>query len=209
MCVIVTAPAGAMPTTTQLALMSEANPDGAGIAWYDGQRLRRYRHADNHKTLGFIITNHQALAAMPFLLHFRLATHGEVAEENTHPFAYKRNGRTGYIAHNGIAQRYTHGPHASDSRNAINAWEHGRDDFTDGSQGKFALIDQDGRIEWLAGGQDIEGERGTFQASNTNWTLVEPDDPYGIWQEAWDDGYRQGAIEAGLDIPDYVGGHRV
>lgn len=62
MCVIVTAPAGAMPTTTQLALMSEANPDGAGIAWHDGQRLRRYRHADNHKTLGFIIANHETFS---------------------------------------------------------------------------------------------------------------------------------------------------
>ena len=35
MCVIATADKGAMPTVTQLAQMSEANPDGAGIAWHD------------------------------------------------------------------------------------------------------------------------------------------------------------------------------
>lgn len=208
MCVIVTAPAGSLPTITQLALMSETNPDGAGIAWHDGHQLHRYRNADNHKTLGFIISNYQAFSTLPFLLHFRLATHGKVADENTHPFAYRTGTGHGYIAHNGIARRYTHGPHASDSRNAINAWEHGKDRLTDGSQGLFALIDQDGRINWLAGGESIEGQTGTIQVSNTNWTLGAIDDPYDLWQEAWDDGYRQGADEAGLDVPDYAGKHR-
>lgn len=54
MCVIVTAEKGSMPTIDQLTRMSETNPDGAGIAWHDGNGLHRVRHSDNGKTLTFI-----------------------------------------------------------------------------------------------------------------------------------------------------------
>lgn len=110
MCVIVTADRGAMPTISQLIQMSETNPDGAGIAWHDKDGLHRYRNPDNRQTLAVILANWDKFAASPFLLHFRLATHGAVKTENTHPFRYRlSNGETGYIAHNGIAHRYTHG----------------------------------------------------------------------------------------------------
>lgn len=78
MCVIVTSQADTMPSLTQLARMSDANPDGAGIAWHDGQRLHRYRNEDNMKTLAFIMDHWQSLETSPFLLHFRLATHGRL-----------------------------------------------------------------------------------------------------------------------------------
>ena len=45
MCVIVTAEKGSMPTIDQLTRMSETNPDGAGIAWHDGNGLHRVRPA--------------------------------------------------------------------------------------------------------------------------------------------------------------------
>lgn len=123
MCVIVTSQADTMPSLTQLARMSDANPDGAGIAWHDGQRLHRYRNEDNMKTLAFIMDHWQSLETSPFLLHFRLATHGRVCTGNTHPFRFRKGDRTGFIAHNGIAHSYTRGRHASDSRNAILAWQ--------------------------------------------------------------------------------------
>ena len=104
MCVIVTSQAGTMPSLTQLARMSDANPDGAGIAWHDGQRLHRYRNEDNMKTLAFIMDHWQSLETSPFLLHFRLATHGRVCTGNTHPFRFRKGDRTGFIAHNGIAR---------------------------------------------------------------------------------------------------------
>ena len=140
MCVIVTSQADTMPSLTQLARMSDANPDGAGIAWHDGQRLHRYRNEDNMKTLAFIMDHWQSLETSPFLLHFRLATHGRVCTGNTHPFRFSKGDRTGFIAHNGIAHSYTRGRHASDSRNAILAWQAGQADLADGSQGRFALI---------------------------------------------------------------------
>ena len=108
MCVIVTAEKGSMPTIDQLTRMSETNPDGAGIAWHDGNGLHRVRHSDNGKTLAFITEHWNELKATPCLIHFRLATHGAVNTENTHPFRYTLgNDEHGYIAHNGICLLYT------------------------------------------------------------------------------------------------------
>lgn len=73
MCVIVTAEKGSMPTIDQLTRMSETNPDGAGIAWHDGNGLHRVRHSDNGKTLAFITEHWNELKATPCLIHFRLA----------------------------------------------------------------------------------------------------------------------------------------
>ena len=169
MCVIVTSQADTMPSLTQLARMSDANPDGAGIAWHDGQRLHRYRNEDNMKTLALIMDRWQTLETSPFLLHFRIATHG-------------------------IAHSYTRGRHASDSRNAILAWQAGQADLTDGSQGRFALIDQNGRLEWLtADHETIPGGTGAIEVSNTNW------DTSGlIGYDLWEEAYQQG-LEAGYE----------
>ncbi|MFZ3455686.1 hypothetical protein [Bifidobacterium adolescentis] len=114
MCVIATADKGAMPTVTQLAQMSEANPDGAGIAWQTGQA-----------------------------------------------------------------------------------------DLTDGTQGKFAKIDQNGRIEWLYGAETIQGSTGRIKVSNTIWDGygygyedgLMGYDPNDIWDEAYQTGYEDGQEE--------------
>ena len=174
MCVIATADKGAMPTVTQLAQMSEANPDGAGIAWHDESGLHRYRNPDNNKTLALILSNWDKLAASPFLLHFRLATHGAIKTENTHPF------------------RYT-----------LDNGEHGFADLTDGTQGKFAKIDQNGRIEWLYGAETIQGGTGRIKVSNTIWDGygygyedgLMGYDPNDIWDEAYQTGYEDGQEE--------------
>ena len=195
MCVIVTAEKGSMPTIDQLTRMSETNPDGAGIAWHDGNGLHRVRHSDNGKTLAFITEHWNELKATPCLIHFRLATHGAVNTENTHPFRYTLgNDEHGYIAHNGIAHSYTRGRHASDSRNAILAWQAGQADLADGSQGRFALIDQNGRLEWLtADHETIPGGTGAIEVSNTNW-----DTDGLIGYDLWEEAYQQG-LEAGYE----------
>lgn len=202
MCVIITSQAGTMPTMSQLAQMSDTNPDGAGIAWHDGIKLHRYRNADNHKTLAFIADNWQFLEASPFLLHFRLATHGTICVENTHPFRFRKDDRTGFIAHNGIARSYTQGRYASDSRNAVLAWQTGQADLTDGSQGKFALIDQNGKLEWLTTGHEtIRGGKGSIDVSNTNWELNGLIDIDQWWDEAYETGWQDACAEHGI-IPD-------
>lgn len=194
MCVICTAAPGTMPTIHQLAAMSQTNPDGAGIAWHDGTTLRRYRSADNEATLRYICTHLDDLTAAPVLMHFRLATNGPVCQANTHPFRWTKDGKTGYMAHNGISRTYSHGPHQCDSRNAIAAWEQGAD-LTDGREGKFATIDQTGETRWLTPAETIDGQGGPITVSNTNW---QPRDPtthrhYATYPEdAWLDGYQQG-----------------
>lgn len=211
MCVICTAEPGSMPSASQLAQMSDTNHDGAGIAWHDGTRLHRYRNPDNHQTLAFIIRNWEAFMDMPCLIHFRLATHGSIHARNTHPFAFRKGQRTGYIAHNGIARAYTAGRYESDSRNAIDAWQNGHADLTDGSQGQFALIDQNGDLEWLTNEhQTIQGQKGHINVSNLLW-----DDPYASqwddlyapyygdeWISAYEEGYADAQAEL-AGIPDY------
>ena len=117
-------------------------------------------------------------------------THGAVNTENTHPFRYTLgNDEHGYIAHNGIAQKHTNGRYASDSRNAILAWQTGQTDLTDGTQGKFAKIDQNGRIQWLTPPQTIEGAEGEpIQVSNTRWQ----DTIWDEWRTEYDDAYIEG-----------------
>lgn len=74
------------------------------------------------------------------------------------------------------------------------AWQTGQTDLTDGTQGKFAKIDQNGRIQWLTPPQTIEGAEGEpIQVSNTRWQdtiwdewRTEYDDAY---IEDWNDGY--------------------
>ncbi|KFI93231.1 class II glutamine amidotransferase domain protein [Bifidobacterium saguini DSM 23967] len=212
MCVLVTSKAGTMPSLSQIALMSEANPDGAGIAWHDGTRLHRYRNTDNQQTILYMLTHWQELEKHPFLLHFRYATHGKVSTENTHPFQYHlTDGSTGYIAHNGIAHDHTNGPYANDSRNAILAWQTGQTSLTDGSQGQYALIDSNGEIRWITRtGIPVHGQTGTINVSNLNWvsrpTIYQMDewDTYRFnreddeWEEGYQAGYQQALDEYGI-----------
>nr|UVN11099.1 MAG: glutamine amidotransferases class-II [Bacteriophage sp.] len=102
MCVIVTAVPGAMPEPEDILAMSEANPDGGGVSWWDGERLRVFKNIDPLKVVGFIFSHWEQLRNAPCLIHFRLATHGAVEPRNCHPFYTDR----GYIAHNGIAYRH-------------------------------------------------------------------------------------------------------
>lgn len=114
-----------------------------------------------------------------------------------------------------IAHRYTHGRYKSDSRNAILAWQTGQADLTDGTQGKFAKIDQDGRIEWFQGAEPIQGEnQTTITVSNTIWDSYDGYDLAGydindIWDEAYQTGYDDGQEELlNGAVPDWTPHHR-
>lgn len=127
------------------------------------------------------------------------------ATENTHPFRYQlADGEHGYIARNGIARKYTHGRYASDSRNAILAWQTGQADLTDGSQGHFAKIDQQGHIEWLTTPITVDGDDSPINVSNLNWTM-DGEQREAAYLAGWEDGYDQALTETEWGItPDWM-----
>ena len=161
---IVTAVPGSMPEPEDILAMSETNPDGGGVGWWDGERLRVFKNVDPLKVVGFIYSHWEQLRRAPCLIHFRLATHGAVEPRNCHPFHTDR----GYIAHDGIAHDYEVGPYASDPRNMVEAWvDSGYDNSVFDGQGLVALITPHGCLKWLEG-EPIEYSRGVW-VSNMFW----------------------------------------
>ncbi len=73
------------PTEIELTKMAGQNPDGAGIAWREGDtiRWRKGLTLEEIKPL-----NEQA--PMPYVLHFRIGTCGGKIPEMTHPFPVER-----------------------------------------------------------------------------------------------------------------------
>ena len=72
----------------------------------------------------------------------------------------------------------------AERRIAILAWQTGQTDLSDGTQGKFAKIDQNARIQWLTPPQTIEGSEGEpIQVSNTRWQ----DTIWDEWRTEYDD----------------------
>ena len=147
----------------ELARMADRNPDGAGIAWHDPEtnsvKVRRF--VDCNRMLGYIGTHYDELEDVAVLGHFRIATHGAVNITNCHPFRVS----CGVMAHNGVAGDYVNGPYSSDSRNAIRAWDADHSIDLSG-QGRFALLTDDGRIEWVQGGVSL---RRGVRVSNMSW----------------------------------------
>ena len=140
------------------------DPDGGGVSWWDGERLRVFKNVDPLKTVGFIHSHWRRLRDAPCLTHFRRATHGAVEPRDCHPFHTDR----GYIAHDGIAYDYEAGPYASDSRNMVAAWiGSGYDDRVFDGQGPVAPITLHGRLK-RPEGDPIEHSHGVW-ASNMWW----------------------------------------
>ena len=194
MCVIVTSQADTMPSLTQLARMSDANPDGAGIAWHDGQRLHRYRNEDNMKTLAFIMDHWQSskpprsscTSASPPTARCAPGTRTRSASAKatapaSSPTTASPTRTRAADTRPTAATRYSHG-------------RPGKPTSRTGSQGRFALIDHNGRLEWLtADHETIPGGTGAIEVSNTNW-----DTDGLIGYDLWEEAYQQG-LEAGYE----------
>ena len=115
MCIIACKPEGVeMPSVHTISNMWHNNPDGAGIMYnYEGRvhiRKGLMDLDDFIKELGHI-REKVDLKSAAVVMHFRIATHGGVKPENTHPFPVsdsipalrktKLTTRLG-VAHNGI-----------------------------------------------------------------------------------------------------------
>ena len=115
MCIICCKKKGvAMPTEEIIRQMWESNKDGAGVAWNESGTV--------HISKGFMslddlmehlnnLNSRLDLTSTPILIHFRIATHGGVTPQNTHPFPvagrYRYMKKLTYatdiaVVHNGI-----------------------------------------------------------------------------------------------------------
>lgn len=95
MCLIILNTGNTLPEE-YLYNAASANPDGAGLAYYDGikHRILKFFYLDN------LITHYNEIAKnhRPILLHFRLASQGKINYSNTQPLQLA-NGAI--LAHNG------------------------------------------------------------------------------------------------------------
>jgi predicted glutamine amidotransferase len=81
---------------SMLVDMAQSNPDGLGIITFNKNKHDLIKRVDSYDVLDFHnLVNDAELA----VVHFRLATHGMINEENCHPFHL---GNDIYLMHNGI-----------------------------------------------------------------------------------------------------------
>ncbi len=66
-----------------LESMHEDNPDGGGVAWYENGRIQFARGLDARQIFAM---QESGEIKLPYLLHFRWATHGQSVPQLTHPF---------------------------------------------------------------------------------------------------------------------------
>ncbi len=105
MCVIAHQPVGAHISKEEAALMWKANPDGGGFAYVDDASIVQVVKSMTFPA--FWSEFEHARSTFPqrdFLLHMRIATHGEVNIDNVHPFPV---GKNTVMAHNGILHMVT------------------------------------------------------------------------------------------------------
>lgn len=95
MCVICRKPYGKkMPDAKTIIDMWTSNPHGAGIMWRDGDKTRYVKgFIDKGAFMKFVDENHDMLEDTECAMHFRIATHGGVNPENTHPFPMDRKSK--------------------------------------------------------------------------------------------------------------------
>lgn len=99
MCIAIMVKKGLTLKENALKLCWDNNPDGAGFAWPEDGKVKVFKEV---KDFDKFYTEYKKVKETyngNMLLHFRIATHGEVCEENCHPFLV--NDKLAFI-HNGI-----------------------------------------------------------------------------------------------------------
>jgi hypothetical protein len=118
MCIAIYKPAGIILTKELLQTCFTANKDGAGFA-YINESYTGVRKIFIKKSLNFDTFYAQYERATkinpdsPFLIHFRIKTHGPIDKDNCHPFMVDKE--TVFI-HNGIISGVGVDPKKSDTR---------------------------------------------------------------------------------------------
>ena len=109
MCIIIYKPEGIslFPETIENAF--ENNPDGAGFAYVEDGKITIAKGYFSVEDFNAAYAPHEKKQA---LLHFRIKTHGEIHEENCHPFNVSPNL---VFAHNGVFHKMPYDKVKSDT----------------------------------------------------------------------------------------------
>ena len=105
-------------TTGNLSLKTfkicwDANPDGAGLTYYDGDSIQILKEMKNVKVFHEkYLAIRKQFPTIDIAIHFRIATHGKVNITNCHPF--KVNRKTAFI-HNGMITHFEKNTEFSDT----------------------------------------------------------------------------------------------
>ena len=160
MCLLVVCPPGEVLSDKHIETAWRYNPNGGGFAHIGkAGRIRPFR---SMSLKAMKMAYHAAVKQYPnspFMVHFRLATHGKVNLDNVHPF--KVNHHT-YMAHNGILSDVVPRGGMSDSKTFAKDWlsDLPRDfldnwtitalieEFTMGSKLAFLTTDPQLREQW-------------------------------------------------------------
>ena len=102
MCVIIHQPVGAHLKKEDARILWDTNPDGGGFAYIDNSgQIVGFKSMDFEPFWRKFETTRSQNPQRDYLLHFRIATHGEVCLDNVHPFWVGEDKDT-VMAHNGI-----------------------------------------------------------------------------------------------------------
>jgi hypothetical protein len=99
LCIIASVPAGAQVTKDQLSEMWTRNPDGGGIAYFVNGEIKVEKDMKRESFIETVLETQKKYGNRDILVHMRIATHGAVCIDNTHPFEVNK---TTVMAHNGI-----------------------------------------------------------------------------------------------------------
>jgi len=99
MCIAIYIPKDGTITKDVLKNCFENNPDGAGFAYIEDSEIKIAKGFFNFKRFFKDFRKVRRNVSSPFLLHFRIATHGYVNYWNCHPFLINKNLA---FCHNGV-----------------------------------------------------------------------------------------------------------
>jgi len=105
MCVAIAQLSGARTLTSkEIDNGWEVNPDGGGFSYInENSGITTYKSMELNQFKEKYLEAHASFGeSSPFIVHMRIATHGDVAIETTHPFIVDSNKGTTVLAHNGI-----------------------------------------------------------------------------------------------------------
>lgn len=115
MCIAIVKPKNKIIPREVLQTCAEANPDGMGFAFCKDDKVYICKWVDDFDKFYEYYSKVETTSNM--LIHFRIATHGEVCKDNCHPF--KLNNRMALV-HNGIISGYgSKTDNVSDTRDFI------------------------------------------------------------------------------------------